>query len=206
VRVPRKVPLVLGIATVFPASPDGCNNRDDHTKTHGDTEADFLYPSHIQAPRNKPRERGEDKIHDDVVDWRYVSSYMKRSGFSHRLTISTFLEIVSELPGDAEVQSVPDIVALLITYLGPLEDDFGYHVGVHRYNTEPDDPFVPSVGELQQSCRKRCLTQSLADESTTRRYVDKNLHPIIPFVDDITSCVLDGYNNVVGCEDDLVAC
>lgn len=68
VCVAPKVPFVLGVATVFPASSDGGNDGDNHSETHGQTKTDFLDFAHVEVPGDEPREGSHHEVHDDVVN------------------------------------------------------------------------------------------------------------------------------------------
>lgn len=54
-----------------------------------------------------------------------------------KLTISTFLETVKERRVHTIVRSVPHVVVGVVALPGPLEEDLGEHVCVHRDDDEP---------------------------------------------------------------------
>lgn len=102
-----------------------------------------------------------------------------------------------------KVESVPDIVAGLVDDLRPLEEALRNHVGVHGNNTEPENPLRPAFCELQQCDSKRRFAQGLPYQGSAGSDVDKDLHPIIPLVNDIASRVLKCDEAVVDGENDL---
>lgn len=67
VCVAPKVPFILRVAAVFPASSDCGDDGDDHSQAHGQAETDLFDFSHIQIPGNEPWEGSHDEIHDDVI-------------------------------------------------------------------------------------------------------------------------------------------
>lgn len=106
-----------------------------------------------------------------------------------RLTIATLFKIISKFGVQAEIQSVPHIVASLVANFAPLKDDFYDHVKIHRANAKPQDPMIswmgPTLGQLDQSGSEGRFTKSLSDESTTRGDGNENVHAIIPSIGSI---------------------
>ena len=119
------------------------------------------------------------------------------------LTIAAFLEILAEGPVQMEVESVPDFVAWFVDNSRPLEKALDNHVEIHGDDTEPENPLRPAFGELQQGYGKCCFTEGLPYKGTARGDVDKNLHAVIPLVDDIACCVFDCDEAVVYRKNDL---
>lgn len=67
VCIAPKVPFVLWVAAILPASSDRGNNGDYHSEAHGQTETDLLNFAHIEIVCDKPGKCSHDKVHDDVV-------------------------------------------------------------------------------------------------------------------------------------------
>lgn len=120
-----------------------------------------------------------------------------------KLTIPALFEIIAKGPADAEVETVPDVVARLVAHLGPLEDAAEQGPQVHGAHAEPQPPLLVALGQLQQSDGKGGLGPGLADDGAARGDVDEDVHAVIPRLGHVSGGIFDADDGVVGGEDDL---
>ena len=146
----------------IPLSIDARENI-HHSQTHGYAQANLLSPSHLQLSHDQPRERGKHEIHNDVVN------------------IPPFLEVLAEVPIDAEIQAPGVLVAVLVADLRPLEEDLQEHEEVHGDDAEPEDPSLPGVGDAEERHAKGRFGPGLPDERPAGGDVDEDAHVLIPF-------------------------
>lgn len=77
-----------------------------------------------------------------------VKSYESHNAL-FSLTISTLFETFAEIPANAKVESIVNVVARFIADLSPLKDDLDRHVKIHGGNAEPQDPSWPAFCQLE---------------------------------------------------------
>lgn len=85
-----------------------------------------------------------------------------------QLTVSSFFEIVPEPLVNAEVETVPNVITLLVAKLRPLEYDLYDHPRVHGRNAEPNDPLLVPVRQFEQGDAKGCFAPRLAQHVGAR--------------------------------------